>query len=311
MRKSVILAAALLGAMLIMAACAPAAPALGTAGNPIKMVFVPSGETEEILAGAGQLETLLEAETGLQFESSVATTYVAAVEAMCAGEAHIGWLATFSYLYAKERGCADVSMVTVRFGTTSYGAQLVAHADSGIDSFAALNTASESADFVFCRPSPTSTSGWIIPSLFLRAEGIDVAAWEAEGKIVDATGGHNGVIILTHDGECTAGSTFIDARGSVADDPGYEDTMEVVIAWFQSDPIIPNDTFSFTPTFPGDIRETIVTAMLDIAQTEEGVAALEAIYEIGGWERKDDTFFDQFRALLEASGVDVLSLVQG
>lgn len=64
--------------VLALVACQPAAAPLGSAENPVKMVFVPSGETEEILAGAGDLEPLLEERTGLQFESFVSNSYVAA-----------------------------------------------------------------------------------------------------------------------------------------------------------------------------------------------------------------------------------------
>ena len=45
--------------------------------------------------------------------------------------------------------------------------------------------------------------------------------------------------------------------------------------------------------------------ILAMAETEEGKAALNSVYQIVGLKVVDDTFFDEFRALLEASGEDI------
>ncbi|MFN2199051.1 MAG: hypothetical protein ACK2UW_23230, partial [Anaerolineales bacterium] len=51
---SVILAVVVLGSM-ILAACQPAAPELGTEENPIIWAVVPSGETERVVSGFDQV----------------------------------------------------------------------------------------------------------------------------------------------------------------------------------------------------------------------------------------------------------------
>lgn len=266
---------------------------LGTAEDPIIWVLVPSQDAEAVLAGAEDITAAIEASSGLIVEPIVSTDFTAAVEAMCNGEAHMGALNTFNYIVAHERGCADVGLVSLRFGTAFYAGQVITRPDTGITSIADL------AGHTFCRPDPTSTSGWIIPSIAMRAEGIDPEVDLLE--IVDA-GGHDGVVIAVINGDCDAGSTFVDARTNVEEE--FPDVMEQVIVIAESAPI-PNDTISFHPDMDAAVREALVTALLALNDTEEGLADLAAVYSWSGLEATDDTFYDGFRQQLEAAGMCV------
>jgi phosphonate transport system substrate-binding protein len=227
----------------------------------------------------------------------VSTDFTGAVEAMCNNEAQIGALNTFNYVLAHERGCANVGVVSSRFGSTFYTGQVVAGADTGIESIADL------AGKTFCRPDPTSTSGWVIPSIAMQAEGIDPENDLAQ--IVDA-GGHDGVIISIYNGDCEAGSTFVDARTNVEEE--YPDVMDKVVVIAESAPI-PNDTISFQPELPEDLTATLVNYFVDIAATEDGLELLAAVYSWSGIEKVDDSFFDGFRQQLEAAGINIEELV--
>ena len=142
---------------------------LGTEENPLIWALVPSGETEDVLAGFDAVTDIIYEETGLVIESFVATEYVGVIEALAADppKAHIASLATFAYLVAAERGVAEAELVAVRYGAPYYTGQIFARADSGITSIEEL------AGKTFCRPDEYSTSGWIIPSITLRSVGID------------------------------------------------------------------------------------------------------------------------------------------
>ena len=76
---------------------------LGTSKNPLRMMFVPSGDSQVIVKGGKEVGDLLHKETGLHFKTSVATSYATVIEAMGAGKVDIGWLATFSYVLAKDK----------------------------------------------------------------------------------------------------------------------------------------------------------------------------------------------------------------
>jgi phosphonate transport system substrate-binding protein len=275
-----------------------AAEGLGTEDNPIIWSFVPSGEMERVAAGAESVADLVFEETGLVIETNVATEYAGVIEAMCADppKAHVGSLATFAYVLAADRGCAEAELVSVRFGSPTYNGQLIVRADSGITSIADL------ADKTFCRPDPLSTSGWIIPMLTMRAEGIDPDTDLAE--IVDA-GSHDAVAANVYDENCDAGATYIDARTRIEED--HPDVMDVVNVIAVTEDI-PNDGVQYVPSFPRELRDELNAALLKIAETEEGQEALNTAYQWDGLEAHEDVFYDPFRQVLDAAGMDIQDL---
>jgi phosphonate transport system substrate-binding protein len=273
-------------------------PELGTEDNPIIMSFVPSGDTEDIIASGDQLAQMISDRTDLVVTAEVGTDFAATREAMGAGKAHIGWLNTFNYVLANEKYDVDVALVTERFGLPTYRGQLNVNANAGIESLADLKGK------VMCWTDPNSTSGYIIPRIMLAANGVDPDNDFA--KTVEA-GSHNNVITQVYNGECDAGASYDDARNSVEDDlPDVKDV--VLILDYTSD--IPNDSVSFIKDFPPEMRESIVNALLDIAQTEEGQVALQNLYSIAGLQEADDSFYDVFRADLSKAGIDIESLAQ-
>ncbi|MBN1259307.1 MAG: phosphate/phosphite/phosphonate ABC transporter substrate-binding protein [Anaerolineae bacterium] len=278
---------------LALSACGPKEPELGTEENPIIWSFVPSQESETVLAGAQQIADLVEEKTGIVIQANIATEYAGVIEAMCNGEAQMGALNTFSYVLASERECAAVALASVRYGTTFYTGQIVAGADTGISSVADL------AGKTFCRPDPLSTSGWIIPSITMQAQGIDP---ETDLKQVVDAGGHDGVITAVYNGDCEAGSSFVDARSNVEEElPDVKDKVLVI----ETSPPIPNDTISFAKDVPDELRDKIVAALLEIASDEAYADILNDTYSWSGLEAVDDSFYDPFRQTLDAAGVDI------
>lgn len=271
---------------------------LGTAENPIIMSFVPSGDTQEIIASGEELAQMISDKTGYVIEANVGTDYAAVREAMGAGKAHIGWLNTFNYVLANEKFGVDAALVTSRYGSTYYTGQIIVRADSGITSLQDLKGK------VMCWVDPNSTSGYIIPSIMLRANGIDPD--NDFSKTVEA-GSHNNVVIAVYNGDCDAGATFSDARSSEEDNlPDVKEVVSILATTTE----IPNDNVSFTKDFPKDKRDKIVAALVEIASSEEGLEALATLYSIAGLEPADDTFYDGFRADLSAAGMDIEDLAE-
>jgi phosphonate transport system substrate-binding protein len=271
---------------------------LGTEENPIIWSFVPSGEMERVSAGAQSVADLLHDKTGLYFTTNVATEYAGVIEALSSDppEAQMASLATFAYVLAADRGAVEAALVSVRFGSPTYNGQIIVRADSGISSVGELKGKT------FGRPDPLSTSGWIIPMLTMRAAGINPETDLDE--IVDA-GSHDSVVAAVYNGDIDAGATYVDARSRIEED--HPDVMEkVVVIEVTTD--IPNDGVQFSPVVPDDMREKIVAALLEIAQTEEGKDALKTAYQWSGLEEHDDTFYDPFRQVLQASGMSIAEL---
>nr|WP_281389055.1 phosphate/phosphite/phosphonate ABC transporter substrate-binding protein [Spirochaeta isovalerica] len=272
---------------------------LGTEENPIVWSFVPSGDTQEIAAGGEEVADMIYEKTGIVVEASVATEYAGVIEALSSNppSAHMASLATFAYVVAADRGVAEAELISVRYGRPFYDGQIIAGADTGIKSLADL------AGKTFARPDPLSTSGWIIPALTMRANGINPDTDLAE--IVDA-GGHTGVVTAVYNGDADAGATFVDARSNIQED--NPDVMEKVLVIEVSAPI-PNDGVQFHPSVPEEMREKIINALLEIADDEAGNAALNKAYSWTALERHQDDFYDPFRQVLQAAGVDAASLM--
>ncbi len=275
-------------------------PALGSEENPIVWSFVPSGEMETVAAGAQEVADLLHDETGLYFDTNVATEYAGVIQALSSDppEAHMASLATFAYVLAADRGVAESALVSVRYGSPTYNGQLIAHIDTGI------SEVEELAGHTFARPDPLSTSGWIIPMLTMKAAGVDP---ESDLKEVVDAGSHDSVVAAVYNKDVDAGACYVDARSSIEDD--HPDVMDkVVVIAVSAD--IPNDGVQFHPDFPQDMREKIVEALLTIAATEEGTEALEVAYSWTDLERHGDDFYDPFRQVLQASGMKVEELME-
>ncbi len=268
---------------------------LGSEDEPLVLLFIPSENAQEVQAGADDLAALITEVSGFAVEASVATDYSAAIEALCGQEAEIGALNTFGYILASQRDCADVGVVSSRFGSTSYGGQIITRADSGINSLEDITT-----ETIFCRPDPLSTSGWVVPSIAMRAAGIDVDNL----NVVDA-GGHDGVVAGVYNGECEAGATFLDARGNLEEE--YPDVRDVVVVIGLSAPI-PNDTLSYGEHVPAAMRLLLTETLLSIADDADNASLLTTVYNWGGLELARDAFFDDFRAQLDAAGLDIDSL---
>jgi phosphonate transport system substrate-binding protein len=296
MKKHLVLLLLAVMAFPLLAACGT--PALGTAENPIIMQFVPSGDTQQIIAGGEELAQMLKDKTGLEITVQVGTNFAAVRDAMGAGTVHIGWLNTFNYVLAHEKYGVDVALATIRFGLSTYTGQIIVGADSGITSLADLKGKT------FCWVDPNSTSGYIIPRIMLKANGIDPDTDFA--KTVES-GSHNNVVIAVYNGDCDAGATFSDARSSVETDYPDVKTKVIVLATTTE---IPNDGVDFIKDFPADTRTKIVNALLEIAGTEDGKAALKTIYSIDGLQAVDDSFYDPFRADLSKAGMDIEELVK-
>jgi phosphonate transport system substrate-binding protein len=276
---------------------------LGSEDNPIVWGFVPSGEVERVATGAQTLADLLHEATGYYFETTVATDYPSVIEGMCSdpAEVQMASLATFAYVVASDRGCADVGLLSVRYGSPTYNGQFITRADSGLTS---VEDVAATEGLTWCRSEPFSTSSWIIPNIMLSGYGIDPETHFVE--LVD-TGAHEGNVAGVYDGQCDVAASYVDARTRVEED--YPDVMDVVVV-IAIEPDIPNDGVQFIPDFPADMRAEIVAALDALDETEEGVEALDIAYQ---WEElapADDTVYDAFRQILSASGIDPLTFLE-
>ena len=244
---------------------------LGTAQHPIRMMFVPSGEAQTILEGGEEIARRLQAITGLYFKTSIATSYTAVIEAMGAGKVDIGWLATFSYVLAKQKYDVDLLLVVVRFGSPFYRGQIVTHVDRGIKTLADL----KGKKFAFT--DAASTSGHLYPKSLLLSQGFNPEDLFSQSLFA---GSHNAVILSVLKGEVDAGATYDDARATVA--KTYPEVFNKlrVIAYTKD---IPNDTVSARKGLDPILKQKIKSGLTQLAKTPEGSKVLKRLYGISGF----------------------------
>ena len=128
--------------------------AVGSAENPITVVFVPSVSAEEIVAGGELLDDTLTSTTGLEFEVSVGSSYAATIEEMCAApDSTIGFIPATGYVLASDLCNVEITLKGIRFGDSVYYTQFIVGRDSG------LNSVEDLAGKKWAYPDATSTSG--------------------------------------------------------------------------------------------------------------------------------------------------------
>jgi len=288
---SIVLVAVVLS--LVVVGCSSGAAALGTKDNPLIMSFVPSGDTQAITVSGETLAELLSDKTGLTVKSNVATSYTAVVEALGTGKAHIGWLPPFGYVQAHEKYGAQIGLITIRFGNFFYKGQIIVGANTGI------KTLDDLKGRTMCWVDVASPAGYIFPKAMLIEKGYNPDSMFAE---TTEAGSNNNVVLAVYNGDCDAGATYVDARGAVEKDyPDVRDKVKVIAETEK----IPNDTVTFSKDVPAEMQTKIKQALLDIAKSDEGKAALKSLYSIQGLTEPPggDAFFDPVRKAVEVLGI--------
>jgi len=299
------------------APAAPAAGALGATDNPIVITFVPSGDTGKIATAGGAIADCLSQMTGLAFKEEVGTSFAASIEAMGAEKAQIGFLNTFSALLGNSKyGIYPVLLAIRNYNTNDvdpdkalagqpepfYKGQFIANNASGIKSFADLKGKT------FCFVDPNSTSGYIIPRIILKANGIDP---DTDFKATQNAGSHNNVAIAVYKGDCDAGVTYVnvltDTSANLA--AQYPDIAQKVTPFAVTDKI-PNDGMQVIKSLDPALRDVIAEGLLAMAADPGGKAVLKSLYNYDSLTKVEPNTYDTFLAVLEKAGVKPEDLVK-
>lgn len=291
---------------------------LGSPDKPITIVFVPSGDSGKIAKASTAIADCLNKMTGLSFTIQTGTSYGAAIEAMGADKAQVGFLNTFSILAAQAKYGIIPALINLRKYATNdmdpdkglkdqlepfYKGQFITN-NPNIKTYADLKGKT------FCFVDPLSTSGYIVPRIILKANGIDP---DKDFKATQNAGSHNNVAIAVYKGDCDAGVTFINVLTDKAANLAatYPDIAQKVTIFADSDRI-PNDGVQYVKTLDPKLQAVITDAFLAMAKDPGGKAVLASLYAINSFQKIDSTFtlYSDFNAVLEKAGVDPASLIK-
>ncbi len=291
------LIALLLTIPLLATACAPAEAAWGSKERPIKMAIIPYVETQKLVTAFQPFVDLLEKETGYKIEFSVPSSDAATIEAMGAKKLDVAWFGPLAYVLAHDKYGADVILVSVQKGATSYRGMIIVRADSGFKTVADL----KGKRFAFS--SPTSTSGYLYPAYVFIQQGMNPKTFFQEYTFA---GGHDKAAIAVYNKQVEGAAVYEDVRENLLQT--FPDAMTVLkpIAYTEW---IPNDNVAVGQHVPADVKEKIKAALIKVVNTPEGKKALvEAI----GTERLDpiqDSAYNPVRETAKAMGINLDELL--
>ncbi len=315
---------------------------LGTADNPIQLLFVPSTNVDYMVESGDAIEELFADATGLVYEVSVPTSYAATLEEMCASPTNtIGFIPAMGYALANALCGVEPGVASSRFGWNVYWAQYLVARDSDFQTLEDL----EGATWGYGDTS--STSGYLVPLAQLNELGV------TPGEAVE-TGGHTASARAVYLGEVDFATTFFsppllpEGTWALGDPPDIPDDLLAECAVTEEDrlfcggmrvldaragireeapdviqkvrilaisPEIPNDTMSWSPEFPDELKQSIIDGLAaflasDACQVEEILICSEDFYGWKGIGPIADENFDGIRLLMEEQGITLENIGQ-
>ncbi|MDQ1216964.1 phosphate/phosphite/phosphonate ABC transporter substrate-binding protein [Microbacterium arborescens] len=323
MRTTRFLAAAAVSAVaaIALAGCA-GSPAAGdtpeAAADPTSLVLalVPSQDQNGLVETAAPLTDYLSDELGIEVTGVVSKDYQAAVEAMGAGQAQIGFLPSLQLWQANDMYGADVVLQTERNGNISYPAQFMTNNPdkycddapverdgmlfcNGADAMtgpAGLDSITKVKGAKVAVLGPGSPAGYIYPILALQEAGLDTDT-DIDQLPVTA---NDASVLAVYNGDAEVGFSFWDARTIVKKDTPDVGQKVVVFAMTEE---IPNDGVALSSDLSPELRERIATALEDFSNTPEGSEVLQSIYSITKLAPADASSLDVVARAAQALGL--------
>jgi phosphonate transport system substrate-binding protein len=317
---------------------------IGTPDHPIKVLFVPSVDANLIVSGGEVMAQALNEATGLTFEVVVPTSYAATVEEMCASPSDtMAFIPGLGYAIASQLCGVDVSFKAIRFGYPVYWAEYIVARDSEFQTLEDLEGATwgfgdQGSTSGYMVPAVELAAAGVTPGEQVQTGGHNQTVTAVYNGEVDfgtvfysVPLNPDGDPIFTYEqyenGEITELSQYevpeesipncapsddgeqllcdgyrvLDARANVRTEA--PDVMQKVRILAISN-AIPNDTLSFGPEFPAELRTQIEDALLAFAETEawdESIGSSD-FYGWSGIAPATDAEYDVVRAMVEATG---------
>ncbi|MCX8026040.1 MAG: PhnD/SsuA/transferrin family substrate-binding protein, partial [Thermanaerothrix sp.] len=298
----------------------PTSQPLGHPENPLVIGFViEEPQTPEIQSTAQRLSTALSERAKVSVQSRLFETFPALLEGLKTGTVHAAFLPPLTYIYAHEKGLAEVELLANHFGVYFYGSMFLANAEGNFTRYfdPVTNRSTAPAETALpqlagtrpCWVDPTSIAGYLLPAALLKQfdiETLPAVIAQTPSAIVRA---------LYIKGICDFGATF-----AISGDPRTASTVlndlpdaeqRVVILW-QTEPIIPNLNVSFYPQVPVAVRQAVASALIDAvndAELNTLISQLNQGYTLQALKRVDDSVYDPLREVLSALSPDLETLL--
>jgi phosphonate transport system substrate-binding protein len=258
----------------------------------LTLALVPSQDQAGLVDTAKPLTDMLTKKLGIPVTGVVSKDYQAAVEAMGAGQAQIGFLPSLQLYQANSMYGAKVVLQTVRNGNITYPAQFMTnnpdkycndkpverdgklfcngadalHGPAGLSSIKKIKGAKVAV------LGPGSPAGYIYPILALKNAGINT---DKDIQQIPVTA-NDASVLAVYNGDAEVGFSFWDARDLITDKP---DVGKKVVVFALTDEI-PNDGVALTKSLSPKLQDKITKTLEDYSKTPAGSKVLTSIYSI-------------------------------
>lgn len=282
----------------------------------LTLALVPSQDQGGLVDTAKPLTDFLTEALGIEVTGVVSKDYQAAVEAMGAGQAQIGFLPSLQLWQASDMYDASVVLQTERNGNISYPAQLMTNNPdkycddtpverdgklfcNGADALvgpAGLDSITKVEGAKVALLGPGSPAGYIYPVLALKNAGIDTDSGIEQIPVTT----NDASVLAVYNGDAEVGFSFWDARDIVAKD--VPDVGQKVVVFALTDEI-PNDGVALSADLSPELQDTITSALEDYSNTPEGSQILTDIYSISKLAPADPSTLDVVAQAAEKLGL--------
>ncbi len=321
-------------------------PTIGSAEHPIKVLFVPSVDANIIVTGGQVMADALKAATGLNFTVTVPTSYAATIEEMCASPTDtMAFIPALGYALASQQCGVNVAFKAIRYGFPVYWAAYIVARDSSYKTLADLQGKTwgygdQGSTSGYMVPTVELAAAGVTPgnqvqtgghnqtvtavynhevdfgtvfySVPLKPDGTSAWTYQdyLDGKVTpDMYDVPESVIPncgLSSDQKklLCDGWQVLDARANIrVEAPDVVQKVRILTI----SQAVPNDTLSFGPDFPADVRSQVEAALLAFSQTPEWGTSIGSndFYGWTGIAPATDAEYDVVRAMVTATGYKI------
>jgi ABC-type phosphate/phosphonate transport system substrate-binding protein len=270
----------------------------GVEDNPIQMVIRAATGRRNLISDA-QVEDFQDAildKSGLIVRIMLVDRYAEALAALCDSRptnVAVAWVDGVSYEAAKALECGEPVLQIERGSQTGDSGQIVTNGALQIGSLGSLSDAN------FCRLGYDDYYSWLVPSLILQANGIDLA--NGLTTVTDYPDADT-LIEAVADGECAATgiseSAFDDLRGTVRSDL---DVLETSAPF-------PYGVLIYPIALTLGERLRLTDALLALSTDLDGGDVMKPFFSQDGLTTVESDDFDALSSFLGRTGLDFAQL---
>ena len=163
----------------------------------LRVSAIPDEAPTELQRKFEPLGAYLKKETGMDVQFTPVTDYAAVVEGLASHKIDLAWLGGFTFVQAKIRSHGGAVPIVQRAEDEKFTSKIIVPIDSPVKTVADL----KGKTFVF--GSPASTSGHLMPLLYLMKAGLEP---DTNFKAVAFSGAHDATVAYVASGRADAGA---------------------------------------------------------------------------------------------------------